>query len=181
MPRVLIIGGGTGGTMLANKLGRNKSFDVTVLSASPDHMFQPALLYVAFAHGSANIVRKERSLLSRHVRFVQDKVTLVNLRDRVVESESGTRYEYDTIVLATGADTDVGQIPGLQEVNAQFGDYHSTVAQAQKVWASLDAFKGGRSRSDKPRRSACARRPRSRAFCSPTGSYAKRVCGRRPG
>jgi sulfide:quinone oxidoreductase len=143
MPRVLIVGGGTGGTMLANKLGRNKSFDVTLLSASPDHMFQPALLYVAFAHGSANIVRNERSLLSRRVRFVQDKVTLVNLRDRVVETESGTRYEYDSIVLATGANTDVSQIPGLPEVNAQFGDYHSSIAQAKKVWVSLDAFKGG--------------------------------------
>ena len=142
MPRVLIIGGGTGGTLLANKLGRHR-FDVTLLSVSPEHMFQPALLYVAFANGSTNIVRDERNLLSRHVRFVQDKVTLVNLRDRVVEGESGTRYEYDTIVLATGADTDVGQIPGLQGVNAKFGDYHSTIAQAKKVWASLDAFKGG--------------------------------------
>ena len=62
MPRVLIIGGGTGGTMLANKLGRHK-FDVTLLSASPEHMFQPALLYVAFTNASANIVRDERSLL----------------------------------------------------------------------------------------------------------------------
>jgi len=142
MPRVLIIGGGTGGTMLANKLGRHK-FDVTLLSASPEHMFQPALLYLAFTNASANIVRDERNLLSRHVRFVQDRVTLVNLRDRVVETESGTRYEYDSVVLATGADTDTSQIPGLPEVNAQFGDYHSTIAQAKKVWASLDAFKGG--------------------------------------
>jgi sulfide:quinone oxidoreductase len=142
MQRVLIIGGGTGGTTLANKLGRHK-FDVTLLSASPEHMFQPALLYLAFTHASANIVRDERSLVSRHVRFVQDKVTMVNLRDRVVETESDTRYEYDSIVLATGADTDPSQIPGLQAIDARFGDYHSTIAQAKKVWASLDAFKGG--------------------------------------
>lgn len=141
MQRVLIIGGGTGGTLLANKLARK--CDVTLLSASAEHMFQPNLLYVAFTNASAKIVRDERGLLSRRVRFVQDKVTRINLRDRLVETASGTRYDYDQIVLATGADTDISQIPGLPEVNARFGDYHSTIAQAHKVWASLDAFQGG--------------------------------------
>lgn len=142
MQRVLIVGGGTGGTMLANRLS-GRRFEVTVLSASSEHMFQPALLYVAFANASSNIVRDERRLLSRRVRFVHDKVTRINLPDRVVKTESGARYEYDFLVLATGADTDTTQIPGLNEVNERFGDYHSTVAQAKKLWRSLDAFRGG--------------------------------------
>ena len=142
MRRVLIVGGGTGGTMLANRLSGRK-FDVTLLSASLEHMFQPSLLYVAFTHASANIVRDERRLLSRHVRFVQDKVMFVDLPDRVVKTESGGRYECDTLVLATGAHTDTGQIPGLNEINSRFGDYHSTIAQAKKVWTSLNAFQGG--------------------------------------
>jgi sulfide:quinone oxidoreductase len=82
-------------------------------------------------------------VLSRHVRFVQDAVTLVDLPQRLVETRSGTRYAYDVLVLATGADTDPGQIPGLPEINERFGDYHSSIAQAQKVWTSLDAFQGG--------------------------------------
>ena len=142
MKRVLIVGGGTGGTMLANHLDRHK-FEVTVLSASSEHMFQPSLLYVAFANASANIVRDERRLLSRHVRFVQDKATLVDLPNRVVATESSGRYAYDFIVLATGADTVTSQIAGLDEINKRFGDYHSSVAQAQKLWRSLDAFQGG--------------------------------------
>lgn len=128
--------------MLANRL-RGRKFEVTLLSASPEHVFQPSLLYVAFTNASSNIVRDERRLLSRHVCFVQDKVTLVNLPDRVVTTKSGGRYEYDVLVLATGAHTDPTQIPGLSEINERFGNYHSTVAQAKKVWASLDAFQGG--------------------------------------
>ena len=142
MARVVIVGGGTGGTMLANRL-RGRKFEVTLLSASPQHMFQPALLYVAFSNANSNITRDERRLLSRHVRFVQDKVTLVNLPNRAVNTESGERYDYDSLVLATGAHTDPSQIPGLSEVNERFGDYHSTIAQAKKVWASLEAFQGG--------------------------------------
>ena len=142
MQRVLIVGGGTGGTMLANRLSHRK-FEVTVISASADHMFQPALLYVAFANRSPNIARDERRLLFRQVRFVHDKVTLVNLSDRLVKTESGASYVYDSLILATGADTDTSQIPGLNEVNDRFGDFHSTVAQAKKLWASVDSFKGG--------------------------------------
>ena len=142
MARVVIVGGGTGGTMLANRL-RGRKFEVTLLSASPQHMFQPALLYVAFSNANSNITRDERRLLSRHVRFVQDKVTLVNLPNRAVNTESGERYDYNSLVLATGAHTDPSQIPGLSEVNERFGDYHSTIAQAKKVWASLEAFQGG--------------------------------------
>lgn len=142
MKKVLILGGGTGGTMLANSLGR-RQFETTVLSASPLHMFQPALLYVAFRNAKPNITREERKLLPRHVKFVQETVTRVNLREHIVSTTSGTQYSYDYIVFATGVRTDPAQIPGLDKVNAQFGDYHSSVEQAIKVWTSLDAFRGG--------------------------------------
>lgn len=142
MKRVLILGGGTGGTMLANTLDKRR-FDVTVLSASPLHVFQPALLYAAFKHAKPRMTREERSLLPRHVRFVQENVTRVNLRQRTVETQSGAQYSYDAIVVATGVRTDPGQIPGLAEVNAQFGDYHSNLDQAEKLWAALNSFRGG--------------------------------------
>jgi sulfide:quinone oxidoreductase len=142
MQRIVIIGGGTGGTMLANRLDKRR-FEVTVLSASREHMFQPDLLYLAFTNIKRNFVRDERRLLAVHVRFVQEKVKLANLQDRVIETEAGERYEYDKLVLATGAHTDPSQIPGLSEVNSRFGDYHSGLAQAKKLWASLDAFRGG--------------------------------------
>lgn len=142
MQRVLIVGGGTGGTMLANQLN-SRRFDVTVLSASLQHMFQPSLLYVAFTHASSDILRDERRLLARHVHFVHDRATQIDLPHRTVKTESGARYECDVLVLATGAHTAPGQIPGLQQINERFGDYHSSVAQAEKLWRSVDAFQGG--------------------------------------
>jgi sulfide:quinone oxidoreductase len=142
MKKVLILGGGTGGTMLANTLDR-RQFEITLLSASSQHMFQPALLYVAFKHASPRIMRDERKLLPCHVKLVQDTVTRVNLNEHVVSTTSGTQYIYDYIVLATGVRTDPAQIPGLEDIDAQFGDYHSNITQAQKLWTSLDSFQGG--------------------------------------
>jgi sulfide:quinone oxidoreductase len=142
MRRALIVGGGTGGTMLANRLDKRR-FEITVLSASREHMFQPDLLYIAFTNLQRNIIRDERRLLASHVRFVPEKVARADLQSRVVETAAGNRYEYDYLVLATSAHTVPLQIPGLSEVSSRFGDYHSGVAQAKKLWASLDAFRGG--------------------------------------
>ena len=142
MKRVLIIGGGTGATLLANTLDKRR-FDVTVLSKSSAHVFQPAFLYLAFKNASPDIVRDERRLLTRHVRFVEEAVTRIDLRAHTLTTGGGARYEYDAVVVATGVGTDPAQIPGLSEVNRRFGDYHSTIAQAQTVWANLNAFRGG--------------------------------------
>ncbi len=142
MKNVLIIGGGAGGTMLANALDK-RQFDVTVLSKSPEHLFQPALLYVAFKNAAPHVTRDERRLLARDVRFIEEAVTHIDLQDRTISTAGGQRYDYDYVVVATGVTMDPSQIPGLAEVDAEFGNYHTNVAQAQKVWSRLEAFRGG--------------------------------------
>jgi sulfide:quinone oxidoreductase len=142
MKRVLIAGGGSGATMLANMLDKRR-FEVIMISKSAAHMFQPALLYVAFKNANPNIVRDERRLLNRRVRFIEEPVTRIDLAARTVATGAGSWYDYDNLVVATGVRTDPDQIPGLRAINDRYGDYHSSVALAQKVWASLDAFRGG--------------------------------------
>lgn len=140
--RVVVLGGGTGGTIVANSLDPRR-FEVTVVSASDAHLFQPGLLYVAFKGARTNLVRDERRLLKGHVRLVVDTVTGVDLGRCLVRTAGGDELGYDRLVIATGIQTDPGGIPGLAEVSERFGDYHSSVAQARKLWAKLDGFEGG--------------------------------------
>lgn len=140
--RVLIVGGGTGGTMLANALSPHR-FDVTVVTANPTHVFQPALLYIAFDHTGVGITRNETHLLRRSVRLVQEPVTDIDLAEKHVRLADGGRLDYDRIVIATGITTDPGQIPGLSEINTAYGDYHSTIAQARKLRDRFGQFDGG--------------------------------------
>lgn len=142
MKKVVIVGGGTGGTMLANVLPK-RDFAVTVISASLEHLFQPGLLYVAFRNSQRQLIRNERTLLRRSVHLVHDTVTRVDFEKRRVTTANGTNYTYDYIVLATGVDTDPSQIPGVAEVNERYGDFHASVAQARKAWTSLNEFAGG--------------------------------------
>lgn len=103
--RVLIVGGGTGGTMLANALSPHR-FDVTVVTATPEHVFQPALLYIAFDHTGVGITRREIHLLRRSVRLVHEAVTDIDLAAKHVRLANGGRLDYDRIVVATGISTD---------------------------------------------------------------------------
>ncbi len=139
--RVLIVGGGAGGTILANSLDK-ANFDITVIDKSTKHFFQPQLLYIAFKGESKPNMKDERALLKKHVKFVNSQVTEINLNERSVSTSSGT-YSYDFIAIATGIITNPNMISGLAEVNSAFGDYHTNYGQAQKLWSSLSKFSGG--------------------------------------
>jgi len=142
MKRILILGGGSAGTMLANMLAR-RGVETTLISESAEHLFQPALLYVALAGAKTNIVRDERRLLSRRVNFARERISRVDLAGQSVVAASGARFDYDELVVATGARADCGQIPGLGEIAERYGNYHSGIARARKLWEALDSFRGG--------------------------------------
>lgn len=68
---IVVVGGGVGGTMLANQLVRQlypeilkHQVTVKLLSNSPDHYYKPAFMYVAFnSYFQEDLKRPERSLL----------------------------------------------------------------------------------------------------------------------
>jgi len=70
--RILVVGGGTGGTIVANNLARRLSAEIrarkvriTMLSASDKHMYQPGLLYVAFGQMSPDQLYRDQGACSR--------------------------------------------------------------------------------------------------------------------
>ena len=80
--KILVIGGGTGGTIVANNLARQLNekiradeLSITMLSASEKHMYQPGLLYVAFGQMMPNeLYRDQASLLEANIDFHVDPV-----------------------------------------------------------------------------------------------------------
>ncbi len=64
-PKVVILGGGVGGTILANQLARAVDrMEVTVVDATGVHHYQPGLLYLPFGWERPERLRyDERSLL----------------------------------------------------------------------------------------------------------------------
>ncbi|HPE79408.1 MAG: FAD/NAD(P)-binding oxidoreductase [Sedimenticolaceae bacterium] len=145
--RILIVGGGTGGTILGNNLARRLSGEIragkariTMLSASDKHMYQPGLLYVAFGQMMPDeLYRDQASLLESSIEFHVDPVEKFMLDKNRVKTRSGKTHEYDILVIATGSRIVPQEIPGLSEGSETF----YSEAGAVKMFKRLREFQGG--------------------------------------
>ncbi len=148
MKKIVIVGGGTGGTILANNLARRLATElasnqvrITMLSATDKHMYQPGLLYVAFGRMAAeDLYQDQRSLLEPGITFHVDPVKTFDLEHNRVETQAGVSHAYDYLVICTGSRPNPESVPGL----AEHANHVYTLEAAQKTFAALQQFKGGR-------------------------------------
>jgi len=148
MKRVVILGGGVGGTIVANQLARKlkKQIDrdevsLTVVDQLGDHVYQPGFMYIAFGHERADkLSRPERSLLDSRVKLVIGEVARVDDLAQTVELKNGQVLDYDQLVLATGSRI----LPELIEHFGTEAHHFYTAQAAQELRQALDAFTGGK-------------------------------------
>jgi sulfide:quinone oxidoreductase len=149
MQRVVILGGGTAGTLTANRLRREFGDEtaITVVDRDDDHWYQPGLLFVPFGRARPEkIVRSRARQLRPGIGYHdQSPVDYVDIGQRRVHLEDGTVLPYEVLVVATGAALLPGETEGLAEAMAQgkaFTFYEPTGAAALRN--ALAAFDGGR-------------------------------------
>ncbi|MGC2423934.1 MAG: FAD/NAD(P)-binding oxidoreductase [Nitrospirota bacterium] len=146
--RIVIIGGGSAGTITANTLARNLyrqlvngSVIINMIADRPDHVYQPGLLYVVFDKMREDeIVRKQKDLLDQHINLFIDPAVRIDRDNKVVLTASGKEFPYDYLVIATGSKIVPEEIPGLKEGAHWFYDMEG----AKKLRQALLDFKGGR-------------------------------------
>ena len=107
MQRIVILGGGTGGTLTANRLRRAFAPDevsITVVDQNNRHVYQPGLLFVPFGlTHPEDIVRSRSRQLHRGIAYRVAEVDHVDLRARTVHLVGADQLAYDVLVVATGA------------------------------------------------------------------------------
>jgi len=148
MKHLVILGAGTAGTMVANRVHRRLPPDwrLTLIDPSPDHLYQPGLLFLPFgARDERRMIRARRDTLARGVRWVRREVEGLDLDRRLLRLGSGDVLDYDLLVLATGARLRPDLTPGLQ--GEQWGrSIHEfyTLDGARALRAAMERFAGGR-------------------------------------
>lgn len=148
MHRILVLGGGVGGTLVANLLARKlrRRIDrgeasVTVVDLTGRHTYQPGFMYIAMGGERAErLVRPERSLLDARVQLVVGEAVRVDEVNRLVELADGQRLGYDYLVLATGSRIAPEEIPHFETEAHHF----YTAEAALRLRRALDAFEGGK-------------------------------------
>src|ERR1700674_1755904 len=105
--RIVILGGGTGGTLSANRLRRLFSADeaeIIVVDQDDRHVYQPGLLFVPFGlTDPEDIVRPRGRQLHRGIGYRQSPVDRVDIEANQVNLADGSSLGYDVLVVATGA------------------------------------------------------------------------------
>jgi sulfide:quinone oxidoreductase len=104
--RIVILGGGTGGTLTANRLLRQlgDTAEITVIDRDDDHIYQPALLFVPFGLAEPDeIVRSRRAQLHDGITFRLAEIDRVETAENQVILSGGEPIPYDVLIIATGA------------------------------------------------------------------------------
>ena len=148
MERIVILGGGVGGTLTANLLARRLrqaielgQVDLTLVDALGAHVYQPGFMYIAMGgEREEKLSRRERALLDADVALLVDSAVRVDPNARTVVMASGAALPYDYLVLATGSRIVPEEIEHF-EAEAQ---HFYTAPAALRLRQALDAFEGGR-------------------------------------
>ena len=164
MPQhILIVGGGVGGTIVANLLARTlhrQEAEITLIDSTGMHAYMPGWLYLPFNQVEADsdqLIRPERGLLSHHVHLVTGEVQTIDTHNRELHVRHGVgkdeivgtggaseaTYPYDSLVLATGARLVPSDLPGLVEGEGKWHHFYSAQGALQ-LREALQSFEGGR-------------------------------------
>ncbi|MBK6528122.1 MAG: NAD(P)/FAD-dependent oxidoreductase [Deltaproteobacteria bacterium] len=149
MKRIVILGAGTGGTMMANKLARALPEDgwrVTVVDRDDVHIYQPGLLFLPFGqYREEDIVKRRKNLLDPRIELRLGEIDRIAPDENRVVMQGGVALPYDVLIVATGSRILPEQTQGLTGVGwkeTAFDFY--TLEGALALRNALEDFKGGR-------------------------------------
>jgi sulfide:quinone oxidoreductase len=148
MKRIVILGGGVGGTLTANLLVKRlrprldrRDVQITLVDVNAAHVYQPGFMYIAMGgEREEQLKRPERALLDKRIRLIVDEAIRIDESSQTVVLKGGAILPYDELVLATGSHL----VPEAIEHYDTEAHHFYTAAAARELRKALDAFKGGR-------------------------------------
>ncbi|HEX6920473.1 MAG TPA: FAD/NAD(P)-binding oxidoreductase [Actinomycetes bacterium] len=149
MRRLLVLGAGTAGTMVVNKLRHRLAGDewqITVVDQDEMHYYQPGYLFIPFGtYEPRDVVKPRRAFLPSGVDVVIGEIDKVEPEQNKVLLAGGRELPYDYLVIATGTAPRPDQTPGMLEGEwrRSIHDFYSFEG-AQALAEALKGFDGGR-------------------------------------
>ena len=148
MKKMIIIGGGTAGTMMLNKLHRKlkKEWEFTIIDKDENHYYQPGYLFIPFGiYKPEDVVKKKKDFYPKGTRFKVDEVLRVEPENNAVLLSRGETLYYDVLIIATGTQPVPEETPGLKDKlwYKDIFDFY-THEGASALAKKLETWEGGR-------------------------------------
>ena len=143
MKKLLILGAGTAGTMVANKLSHvlNRSeWKITIIDQEETHYYQPGFLFIPFGiYGENDVIKPKRDYIPPGVEMIVSPIELIDAEKNQVKIAKDDRIlNYDYLIIATGTQPRPEETPGLEgpawrETIHDFYTYEGAIALAKKL------------------------------------------------
>ncbi len=149
MKKLLVLGAGTAGTMVVNRLCRMLDCDewqITIVDPHETHHYQPGFLFIPFGmYGKGDVVKPKRDFIPAGVQMIKAAADVIEPDQNRVKLTDGRILPYDFLVIATGAQTRPDETPGLQEHEwyKSIFDFY-TIEGALALAKQLRTWQGGR-------------------------------------
>lgn len=149
MKNIVILGAGTAGTMMANKLYRDlnrKIWNITIIDKDEIHYYQPGFLFIPFGiYQPEDVVRTKAEFLPKNVNFIIGDIARIEGEKNQVLLKGGRTLPYDVLIIATGANVVPEETPGLTGSlwHKDIFDFY-TYAGATHLAKKLENWEGGK-------------------------------------
>lgn len=150
MKKFVILGAGTAGTMVANRMRRLLDPDewaITIVDQHETHYYQPGFLFIPFGmYSKSDVIKPKRDFIPSGVEFIMSPIEVIEPdKNRVKLAKDGRYLQYDFLVIATGTQTHPEQTTGLQEHewHKSIFDFY-TIEGALALAKFLRTWQGGR-------------------------------------
>ena len=149
MKNLLILGAGTAGTTVANRMYNLLDSDewrITIVDQHATHYYQPGFLFIPFGIYSKNdVIKPKRDFIPSGVELIMAPIDLIEPDHNRVKLSNGRSLNYDFLVIATGAQIHPEQTTGLQEHEWRKSIHEFyTVEGAMALARHLRNWQGGR-------------------------------------
>ena len=144
--KIVVLGAGTGGTIISNNLRRHLPHDweITVIDRDDHHIYQPGLLFVPFGlQKVSTLVRSRKKYILPGINFVIDEITRIDPDKRVVTTSKHS-FPYDFLVISTGCRVVPEDNDGLMDAWGKNAFSFYTIASAELLRRKLKEFQGGK-------------------------------------
>ena len=149
MKTLLILGAGTGGTMVANKMAEHldlQEWRIIIVDRDEKHYYQPGFLFIPFdIYSPTDVVKPKRNFLPPQVEIIFSDIEIIQPDDNRVQLTNNQVLNYDYLVIATGSRIYPEETEGLKD-----GAWHKnifdfyTIEGASALNRFLKFWKGGR-------------------------------------
>ena len=117
MKKLLILGAGTGGTMMANKMRKElprEEWKITIVDQNKTHYYQPGFLFIPFGYYKrADVIKPKQNFLPVGVDVIFQTIDNIDAESNKVHLANGEVLVYDILIIATGTRINPEETPGL--------------------------------------------------------------------